>query len=102
MQKNRRDEGFTLVELIVVMAILALLAALAVPKFADVLSNARGSADSTNVKLLQDAVDLYYAQEHQYPADLNGLIPDYIKELPNPTDSGKSFVLNTEHEVIIQ
>lgn len=99
-KKNTR--GFTLVELVVVMAILAVLAALAVPKFADVLSDARGSADAVNIKMLQDAVDLYYAQENAYPADLSVLVSDYIKTMPSPSEPGKAFVLDVNHTVIIQ
>ncbi len=80
-----RERGFTLVELVVVMAILVLLAALAVPKFVGVLANARSDANDTNLKMLQEAVDLYISSENvasEDVDDLSILVDEYLKELP--------------------
>ncbi|MBC7074845.1 MAG: prepilin-type N-terminal cleavage/methylation domain-containing protein [Syntrophomonadaceae bacterium] len=97
--KINKNRGFTLVELVIVMAILAVLAALAIPKYTSVLSEAKAKSDQTNVKLLQDAIDLYYAENGEYPATLNDLEPDYIKEVPtqqHPTaNQGDSFSYNS-------
>ncbi len=74
LKRKGNQKGFTLVELIIVMAILAVLGGLAVPKFKDVLTNSKKSADAANVKVLQSAVELYYNQTGGYPADLNALV----------------------------
>lgn len=57
----KRQKGFTLVELIVVIAILGILAALAVPKFVSTLGNARQKTHEANVRTLKSAAALYLA-----------------------------------------
>jgi len=58
-----RQQGFTLVELLAVMAILAILAAFTVPKFTGVLASSKEKACMANAKLIQDAANLYAANE---------------------------------------
>lgn len=60
---REKEKGFTLVELIVVMAILGILAALAVPRFGDVLSDTRKKANEANIAMIQKAAELYITME---------------------------------------
>ncbi len=71
MKRKAGEQGFTLVELIVVMAILAILAGLAVPRFADILDKSRVKADVANRDLVQNAVEMYFTEKGAYPADAN-------------------------------
>jgi len=68
MNRRPNQKGFTLVELIVVMAILAILAAIAVPKYNQVTANANNQATSSNVRTIVSAVQLYQAAH-------NGALP---------------------------
>ncbi len=52
-------KGFTLIELTVVLAIIAIIALITVPKFIDTIKNAKIKADKMTLKVLQNAVDLY-------------------------------------------
>ncbi len=61
---KEKEKGFTLVELIVVMAILAVLAALAVPRFGGVLSGAKTDANKANEATIERAAEMYIAKEN--------------------------------------
>jgi prepilin-type N-terminal cleavage/methylation domain-containing protein len=62
------QRGFTLVELLIVVIILAILAAIVVPQFSSVTDEAKvSSLDSTLVNI-RGAIDLYYRQHGKYPS----------------------------------
>lgn len=67
-KKIRDQKGFTLVELLVVMAILAVLAALAVPKFGQMLTDSKYNANNENVDMIYKAAEMYIAS-HGAPTD---------------------------------
>ncbi|HAA64640.1 MAG TPA: prepilin-type cleavage/methylation domain-containing protein [Thermoanaerobacter sp.] len=90
---NKDERGFTLIELIVVIAILGVLAAIAVPRVTTSLANARVKADEANVKILQNAIERYYVEHDQtYPQSLQTLVDEgYIDKIPTPQQPGKTF-----------
>ncbi len=59
---SRRQTGFTLIELVMVIVILGVLAAFALPKFADLAGNARAAVFSGAVGAARSAIDIVHAQ----------------------------------------
>lgn len=113
MQIAKRIEteaGFTLMELVVVLAILAMLAALAIPQFGKVLENSAAKSDHANILLVETAVEVYRADNGKLPevtgndgtACFNSLIAtlndgEYLKNSEiKPQVPGNSFVYDKD------
>lgn len=71
--RGRREKGFTLVELLVVVVVLAVLAAIVLPKFMDSGKRSKESAQKSDLKIIQNAVQLFYTDTGYYPAALDDL-----------------------------
>jgi general secretion pathway protein G len=72
-QTDGPQDGFTLVELLVVLGIIALLVALVAPQVIRYLSGARSQAAAAQLKNIESAVELYYLDTGTYPSSEAGL-----------------------------
>ncbi|MBE3579605.1 MAG: type II secretion system protein [Caldanaerobacter subterraneus] len=72
---NKDERGFTLIELIVVIAILGILAAIAVPRFTGTVSSAREKADKASAQIIAEAAARYVMDKGSVPQILT------VKEL---------------------
>jgi general secretion pathway protein G len=83
-QRSRgRQGGFTLVELLVVLAIISILASMAVVQYRNSIQLANEAVLTTNLVRMRDAIDQYYADKGKYPASLDVLVTDhYLRKIP--------------------
>jgi len=82
MKKSER--GFTLIELMVVAAILIVLAGLGLVQYRNSVIRARESVLKEDLFRMRDAIDQYYADKMQYPSTLEALVTDgYMRKVPD-------------------
>ena len=96
MQVMHKARGFTLIELMVVMAAIGLLLAITVPRYAEHVDRAREVVLRQNLAAIRDAIDKFYADRGRYPAALQELVQArYLRQMPiDPvTDRIDSWVL---------
>lgn len=97
----RNTDGFTLIELMVVMVIIALLAALVAPKFFGHVDKALQQDAQAQIEMLGQALDLYRLENHKYPTTEEGLeaIKSYLKkDVPkDPWKNEYSYTSPGEH-----
>ena len=83
MRQFRNKRGFTLVEIILVIIIIGILAAIIVPKFAGQSDNAKIANIKANVNSLRSAVRLWQSDnDGTPPTALSDLVPNYIRAIP--------------------
>ena len=73
MNKVRSNRGFTLLEIIVVVAIIAILAAYIAPKIAGRVDDARISKAKSDIRVLESSLELYKLDNFTYPSSAQGL-----------------------------
>lgn len=82
---DKRQQGFTLLELMVVVVIIGVLGALIVPNFIDRPNEARVSAAKTDISSLMQALKLYKLDNHRYPTAEQGLNALVAKPAAGPS-----------------
>jgi type II secretion system protein G len=93
--RHAGESGFTLIELMIVVAIIAILAGILIPNFVNARAQAQTSACESNLRAIATAMELYYADNQRYPDP--GNVPDalntttvtYLNNTPrDPADAG--------------
>lgn len=100
--------GFTMIELVIVMAMLGLLLSLALPQYMATLERGREQVLQSNLATLREAIDKFYGDRGRYPDSLEDLVTQrYLRAIPNdpytesptwvvvaPRDTGKGGVID--------
>lgn len=82
MKLSTNQRGFTIVELLVVIVVIAILVALTLPNLFGLQKRARDDTRKNDLKNLQQALETYYNDNNRYPADLSALTTQYINAVP--------------------
>ena len=106
--ERKRNRGFTIVELLIVVVVIAILAAITIVAYNGVTSRAKDSTRQGDVRTITQALELYYLENGRYPISsgsttINGfwstttdaswsnlesqLVPKYVSRLPVDVDN---------------
>ena len=110
MTPRLRARGFTMIELVVVMAMLGLLLSIALPQYMATLERGREQVLQQNLATMREAIDKFYGDTGKYPEKLDDLVthrylraipPDPYSESPTwivvaPKDSAKGGVIDVQ------
>ena len=83
IKNTKRDRGFTLVELLIVIVILGVLATVTVFAVQGISSRGQDTACAADIKTAEVAVEAYYAENGSYPASLGALEGVFLKTTPD-------------------
>jgi general secretion pathway protein G len=79
----RAERGFTLLELIIVIAVIGILAVIAMPALKDMPRRANEAVLKTNLRTFRDVIDQYYGDKGRYPPSLEALVEGgYLRKIP--------------------
>lgn len=98
---RRRAAGFTLMELLLVMLLVALLAGIAVPVVTTAIVRAKEAALKENLRVMRTAIDDYYTDKGAYPPDLEQLVVErYLRSIPSDplADGGERWLIVYEED----
>ncbi|TXH58511.1 MAG: prepilin-type N-terminal cleavage/methylation domain-containing protein [Burkholderiaceae bacterium] len=83
-QRPPRKRGFTMIELVIVMAMLGLLLSLALPQYMATLERGREQVLQSNLATMREAIDKFYGDRGRYPDKLDDLVTQrYLRAIPN-------------------
>lgn len=118
---RNKKKGFTLIELIIVIAIIAILAAIAIPKFGEVRKKANTNSDIANAKTIANAATALIAEGEVVAATSTegtktltissddddteaGKIEGYLQSIPTPKSKSGSFtvIIDTKGGVTVE
>ena len=79
----KRQNGFTLIELMIVMVIITILAGIGLAVYGNSVQTAKEATLRHNLHGMREAIDQFYADKNHYPPSLESLVEDkYIREVP--------------------
>lgn len=86
-----KNAAFTLIEILIVVILLGILAAIIIPQFTDAADDANQAAVDTDVASLQSLVELFRVQTGAYPLTLGALSPGYTRVIPDNPMTGAPY-----------
>ena len=101
-KRSRNAKGFMLLELIIVVAIIGILAAVAIPNLVGMTDKAKVAKIQSDLSTIGTAMEVYHVKKGgTYPTDLSTLAGDngYLKKVPEPPTGAGAYTVGNKGEV---
>lgn len=94
--KNQNKHGFTLLEMLAVVTILGIIAAVVVPRFTSFSDTSKTNVAQHHIAQMNAIVERHYIDASAWPANLAELVTDgYLDSVPTHPDTTQTYTLNT-------
>lgn len=103
-KKKGRRPGFMLLELVIVIAVVGIFAAVAVPNLIGMTDEAKVARIKADLATIGTATEMYYVKNGEYPTSLDTLVDrtgtdGFLKSLPEAPDKSVTYQLGSNGEV---
>lgn len=105
MKKSRSALGFTLIEILVVLAIIAILLSMVAPKYFNTIDRSKETTLKHDLIVMREAIDKYYSDRNVYPDTLEELVQlKYLRAIPEDpiTESTNTWILVPPNEIEVK
>ncbi len=89
-----KKRGFTIIEVVTVVAIMAIMTTLVYSSFSNTRARSRDQQRVSDISTLQLSLEVYFNKNGQYPPTLASLVPVYIASVPNPPTGAANYAYN--------
>lgn len=92
--RHGRQEGFTLIEVLTVVVIIAVLASILLVTFLKARAQSTVAASKANMRSVASALETYFTDEDSYPAVLTSLVPSYARGIPDDPCTNAAYTFD--------
>ena len=95
VRRSSREAGFTLIEVMTVVVIIAVLASILLVTFLKARAQSTVAASKANMRNMASALETYFTDLDSYPAVLTSLVPDYVRGAPDDPCTNAAYTFDT-------
>ncbi len=95
-RSKARNRGFTLIEMVVVISLILILLAVALPRYDQFITRAREAKLHENLTTLNKAIEEYSLDKKKAPQSLDDLVPGYVKFIPEDITGSNTWQTEPE------